>query len=117
MACAPPTADLDALKTALTERDQLIESWRFEIAQLKRLIFGSRSERLEKPVDPSQLPLWPEAPEDAPAVSPVTFKTVTVSPETHRAAGPSAARARGAAALAGTTGLPGMRPRPADHRL
>jgi transposase len=80
MEYAFPANELDALKTALTERDQLIESLRFEIAQLKQLIFGSRSERLEKPVDPNQLPLWSETPEDAPAVSPVTFKTITVSP-------------------------------------
>jgi transposase len=80
MACALPDTDLDALKATVAQQEQLIESLRFEIAQLKRLLFGARSERLEKPGDPNQLPLWPEVPEDAPAVSPVTFKTVTVSP-------------------------------------
>jgi transposase len=78
MACALPDTDLDALKATVAQQEQLIESLRFEIAQLKRLLFGARSERLEKPGDPNQLPRWPEVPEDAPAVSPVTFKTVTV---------------------------------------
>lgn len=77
---AVPHADFDALQTALKERDQRIAALQFELAQLKRLLFGRRSEQLEKPVDPDQLPLWPETPEEVPAVSPVTFKTVTVSP-------------------------------------
>jgi len=50
---AVPHAALDALKSALKERDQRIEALQFEIAQLKRLIFGRRSEQLEKPVDPN----------------------------------------------------------------
>jgi hypothetical protein len=91
MDSAVPHAELDALRTALPERDQLIEALQFEFAQLKRLLFGRRSEHLEKPVDPNQLPLWPEVPEDAPMVSPVTFKTVTGDrPRTH----PNAARYR-----------------------
>lgn len=77
---APPTADLDTLNARLAQQDQLIEVLRFEIAQLKRLLFGRRSEQLEKPLDPDQLPLWSETPEDAPGVSPVTFKTVVTSP-------------------------------------
>lgn len=77
---AVPHAELDALQTALKERDRRIEALQFEIAQLKRLIFGRRSEHLEKPLHADQIPLWTETPEDAPAVSPVTFKTVVASP-------------------------------------
>ncbi len=77
---AVPYAERDALQTALKERDRRIEALQFEIAQLKRLIFGRRSEHLERPLDPDQKPLWTEMPEDAAAVSPVTFKTVVASP-------------------------------------
>lgn len=80
MDAALPADDLDALKTALVERDRLIESLRFELAQLKRLLFGVRSERLETLPDIETLPLWAETPEDAPLASPVEFKTVVKSP-------------------------------------
>jgi transposase len=72
--------DWDTLKARVAQQDQLIDALRFEIAQLKRLLFGRRSEQLAAPIDTHQLSLWNETPEDAPAVSPVTFKTVTASP-------------------------------------
>lgn len=68
------------LKAALAERDGRIEYLEFEMAKLKQLIFGARSERLQTLPDPAQMPLWDEQPEDLPLASPVEFKTVVKSP-------------------------------------
>jgi transposase len=69
-----------ALKAALSERDCRIEYLEFEMAKLKQMIFGARSERLAILSDPGQLSLWPELAEDAAVASPVEFKTVIKSP-------------------------------------
>ncbi len=68
------------LKAALAARDGRIEYLEFEMAKLKQMVFGARSERLATLPDPAQLPLWAEQPEDAPLASPVEFKTVVKSP-------------------------------------
>lgn len=74
-----PAEEIPALKAALAERDRVIETLRFEIAQLKRLIFGARSERLAAVMDSEQLPLLQEMPEDAPLATPITFKATPAS--------------------------------------
>jgi len=68
------------LKATLAQRDARIESLEFDLAQLKKLLFGVRSERLQNIPAIDQLPLWAEMPEDAPVASPVDFKTVVKSP-------------------------------------
>jgi hypothetical protein len=68
------------LKAALAARDGRIEYLEFELAKLKQLIFGARSERLQTLPDPAQLPLWDEQPDDVAVASPVEFKTVVKSP-------------------------------------
>lgn len=68
------------LKAALAERDGRINYLEFELAKLKQLIFGARSERLATLPDPAQLPLWDEQPDDVVVASPVEFKTVVKSP-------------------------------------
>ncbi|WP_158002473.1 hypothetical protein [Methyloterricola oryzae] len=72
--------EITTLKAALAERDGRIEYLEFEMANLKQLIFGARSERLQTLPDPAQMPLWDEQPEDIPLASPVEFKTVVKSP-------------------------------------
>jgi transposase len=69
-----------ALKATLAQRDALIESLKFDLTQLKKLLFGARSERLETLPDIEQLPLWAQEPEDMSVASPVQFKTVATSP-------------------------------------
>ncbi|BBA32093.1 uncharacterized protein sS8_0124 [Methylocaldum marinum] len=66
------------LKATLAQREARIERLEFDLAQLKKLLFGARSERLATLPDIDQLPLWDEVPEDAPVASPVAFKTVVV---------------------------------------
>ena len=73
-------AENRTLKATLAEREQRIEWLEREMAKLQRLIFGSRSERLETLPDIEQLPLWAQQPEDAPVANPVEFKTVLKSP-------------------------------------
>ena len=80
MDAAVLAAENQTLKGVIAQHEALIETLRLELAGLKRLIFGARSERLENLSDLEQLPLWAEAPEDAPLASPVQFKTVVASP-------------------------------------
>jgi transposase len=72
--------EISTLKAALAERDSRIEYLEFEMAKLKQMIFGARSERLQTLPDSEQLPLWAEVPEDLPVASPVEFRTVVKSP-------------------------------------
>jgi transposase len=68
------------LKATLAQREARIESLEFDLAQMKKLLFGVRSERLQILPDIDQLPLWAEVPEAAPLAIPVEFKTVVKSP-------------------------------------
>ncbi len=54
------------LKATLAQREARIESLEFDLAQLKKLLFGVRSERLQNLPAIDQLPLWAEVPDDAP---------------------------------------------------
>ena len=67
------------LKVTLAEREQRIQWLEFEMAKLKQMLFGARSERLETLPGIEQLPLWAEVPEDLPVATPVEFKTVVKS--------------------------------------
>jgi len=80
MDTAVDAAEITALKATLAQREARIESLEFDLAQLKKLLFGVRSERLQNLPDIEQLPLWAEVPEDVPVASPVEFKTVVKSP-------------------------------------
>jgi transposase len=72
--------EIQTLQAALAERDGRIEVLEFELAKLKQLIFGARSERLATLPDPAQSKLWEEQADDLPLASPVEFKTVVKSP-------------------------------------
>jgi transposase len=72
--------EISVLKATLAQREARIERLEFDLAQLKKLLFGARSERLQNLPDIEQLPLWAEVPEDAPVASPVAFQTVVKSP-------------------------------------
>lgn len=72
--------EITALKVTLAQREARIERLEFDLAQLKKLLFGARSERLQTLPDIDQLPLWDEVPEDLPLASPVEFKAMVKSP-------------------------------------
>src|SRR5574337_1312890 len=72
--------EITALKVTLAQREARIERLEFDLAQLKKLLFGARSERLQTLPDIDQLPLWDEVPEDLPLAIPVEFKAMVKSP-------------------------------------
>ncbi len=80
MNAAAPAEEISTLKAALAEREARIQWLESEMAKLKQMLFGPRSERLQTLGEDGQLPLWGEIPEDAPVASPVEFKTVVKSP-------------------------------------
>ena len=80
METAALAAENQTLKGRIADQEATIERLQFDLAQLRKLVFGARSERRANLPDPDQLPLWSGVPEDAPRATPVTFKTVTTSP-------------------------------------
>lgn len=88
--------EISILKATLAQREARIERLEFDLAQLKKLLFGARSERLQNLPGIDQLPLWAEVPEDAPrrqsgGVQDGGAIARQESAQTHRAAGASAA--------------------------
>ncbi len=75
-----PADEIALLKATLAEREERIQWLESEMAKLKQMVFGPRSERLQTLSEDGQLPLWGEVPEDAPSASPVEFKAVAKSP-------------------------------------